>query len=242
VVLVGYQHCYLGKKLYFYLPLTMALNRIMKIAIFGSTGLVGNVLIKKAITAGYEVKTLARDPGKLENLRDRIEIIKGNVFEPLSIEATIQGTGAVLSTIGPPPGKKCDPLQYEKAMKDIVRLMDNNNIKRYIHIGGAAHAGGENEYWPFERRFLRLFLNLFGKQILVAKHLEWEVLKTSDLDWTLVRPPRIANEKVSGKISVNERKLDSLKVSVEDLADFILEQITSKEWIRKAPLISSLKK
>jgi putative NADH-flavin reductase len=214
----------------------------MKIAILGSTGFVGKVLINKAVVAGYQVKTLARYPERLEYIKDKVEIIKGNVFEPLSIDATIEDTEAVISTIGPPPDKKCDPSLYENAMKDIVRSMDKYGVKRYIHIGGAGHAGGEDEKWTLNRRFLRLFLNLFGKQILVAKHMEWEVLKTSDLDWTLVRPPRIANEVASGNISANEKKLESLKVSVGDLTDFILEQITSKEWIRKAPLVSSGKK
>jgi putative NADH-flavin reductase len=215
----------------------------MKITIFGSTGFVGKVLIKKAIVAGYQVKTLARNPEKLEEIKDNIEIIKGSVFESSSVEAAIVGSEAVISTIGPPQtGKSFDPYQYEKAMKEIVRIMDLKGIKRYIHIGGAAHQGGENEIWNFNRKFLRLFLNLLGKQILVAKHLEWEVLKTSDLDWTLVRPPRIANEPASGNISVDEKNLKNLKVSVGDLTDFILQQISSKEWIRKAPLISSGKK
>ena len=214
----------------------------MKIAILGSTGFVGKVLIHKAVVAGYQVKTLARYPEKLEDIKDKVEITKGSVFEPLSIDATIEDTEAVISTIGPPTDKKCDPSLYENAMKDIVRSMDKHGVKRYIHIGGAGHAGGEDEKWTLNRRFLRLFLNLFGKQILVAKHREWEVLKTSDLDWTLVRPPRIANEVASGNISANEKKLESLKVSVGDLTDFILEQITSKEWIRKAPLLSSGKK
>ena len=213
----------------------------MKIAILGSTGFVGKILINKAIAARYEIKTLARNPEKLQALRDKVTIIKGSVFEQLSVEEKINGTEAVISTIGPPAGKKCDPLQYETAMKNIVSIMDKNGIKRYIHIGGAAHAGGEKENWPFNRRFLRFFLNLVSKQILEAKYLEWEALKASDLDWTLVRPPRIVNEKASGKISVNEQKLYSLKISVEDLADFILQQITSNEWIRKAPLVSSRK-
>jgi len=214
----------------------------MKIAIFGSTGFVGKVLINKVLTAGYQVRTLARYPEKLEDIKDRIEIIKGSVFDPLKVEAAIEGTMVVISTIGPPPGKPCDPKLYEKAMQDIVRIMDKNGIKRYIHIGGAGHEGGENENWTFNRRFLRLFLNLFSKQILVAKHLEWEVLKKSNLDWTLVRPPRIANEPASGNISADEKMLNNLKISVEDLTDFILEQITSKEWIRKAPLVSSIGK
>jgi len=211
----------------------------MKITILGSTGFVGKVLIKKATDAGYQVKTLARNPEKLEEIKDKIEIIKGSVFESSSVEAAIEGAEAVLSTIGPPQRNPGDPLQYEKAMKNIVSAMDKYGIKRYIHIGGAAHQGGENEVWNFNRKFLRLFLNLVGKQILVAKHLEWEVLKKSDLDWTLVRPPRITNEEASGNILADEKRLESLKVSVGDLTDFILEQIASKDWIRKAPLVSS---
>jgi putative NADH-flavin reductase len=214
----------------------------MKIAVLGSTGFVGKVLINKALAAGYQVKTLARYPEKLEDIKDRIEIINGSVFDPLKVEAAIYDTEAVLSTIGPPPGKPCDPKVYEKAMQDIVRIMDKKGIKRYIHVGGAAHKGGENEYWNFSRRFLRFFLNLFSKQILVAKHLEWEVLKKSNLDWTLVRPPRIVNEAASGNISADEKMLKSLEISVGDLTDFILEQITSQEWIKKAPLISALRK
>jgi putative NADH-flavin reductase len=214
----------------------------MKVAILGSTGVVGKILIHKAVADGYQVKTLARNPEKLEDISDKIEIIQGSVFDPSAVEATIDGTEAVLSTIGPPQRNPGNPELYEKAMKDIVRIMDNHGIKRYIHIGGAAHQGGENEVWNFNRKFLRLFLNLFGKQILVAKHLEWEVLKSSDLDWTLIRPPRIANEAASGSISIDEKNLKNLKVSVEELTDFILQQISSKEWIRKAPLISSGKK
>ncbi len=211
----------------------------MKLAILGSTGFVGKVLIKKAIAAGYEVKTLARNPGKLEEYKNKIEIITGNVFESLSVETAIEGAEVVLSTIGPPQRNPGDPEQYEKAMKNIVSAMNKYGIKRYIHIGGAAHQGGENEVWNFNRKFLRLFLNFVGKQILVAKYLEWEVLKKSDLDWTLVRPPRITKEKASGNISADEKRLGSLEISVGDLTDFILEQITSKEWIRKAPLVSS---
>jgi putative NADH-flavin reductase len=214
----------------------------MKITILGSTGFVGKVLIKKAVAAGYQVKTLARNPEKLEDIGVKIEIIQGSVFDPSAVESTIEGAETVLSTIGPPQRNPGNPELYEKAMKDIVRIMDKHGIKRYIHIGGAAHIGGENEVWSFGRKVLRLFLNLFAKPILIAKHLEWEVLKSSDLDWTLIRPPRITNEAASGNIFVDEKNLRNLKVSVEDLTDFILKQISSKEWIRKAPLISSEKK
>jgi nucleoside-diphosphate-sugar epimerase len=211
----------------------------MKIAILGSTGFVGKVLIHKAVASGYQVKTLARNPEKLADIKDKVEIIEGSVFDPSALEATIEGAEAVLSTIGPPQRNPGNPELYEKAMKDIVRIMDKDGIKRYIHIGGAVHAGGENESWPLNRRFLRLFLRLFGKPILIAKNLEWEVLKTSDLDWTLVRPPQIVKGKATGKLSADEKNLAGMQADVDDLTDFMLEQIVTKNWIRKAPLVSS---
>lgn len=213
----------------------------MKIAILGSTGFVGKVLIHKAVASGYQVKTLARNPEKLDDIRDKVEIIQGSVFEPSSVEATISGTEAVISTIGPPPRNPGDPLIYEKAMKEIVSIMNNHGIKRYIHIGGALHAGGVNENWTINRRLLRFFLNLLSKPILVAKHLEWEVLKSSELDWTLVRPPRIVRGKPKGNLSADEKNLAGMEADVDDLTDFILHQITSREWIRKAPLVASVK-
>jgi hypothetical protein len=60
-------------------------------------------------------------------------------------------------------------------------------------------------------------------------------------DWTLIRPPRIKPGKSNGKIIADEKNLIKKEVYVEDLVDFIILQIDSKDWIKKAPLISSLK-
>ena len=212
----------------------------MKIAILGSTGFVGRILLIKAINSGYQVKTLARNPEKLESIKERVEIIKGSIFEPLMVEKTIEGSEAVLSTVGPPPGKKCDPGLYQKAMMDLVSIMENNGVNRYIHIGGAVHRGGSDEIWSIKRKSLRIFLNLVSKQILIAKQLEWEVLKSSNLEWTLIRPPRISKGNASGEIFADEKKLRTLSINVDDLTDFMLTQISSHVWVRKAPLVSDI--
>lgn len=48
---------------------------------------------------------------------------------------------------------------------------------------------------------------------------------------TLVRTP--------GKLVADEKNLASLQVWVEDLADFVLEQLTSERWIRRAPYVAA---
>lgn len=185
-----------------------------KIAIFGSTGFLGKVLLEKALDAGYQVRTLVRNPEKLSEFKDQVELIQGNVFQANDIEETFLGAEAVLSTVGPPQRNPGDPAQYEQAMKDLVAALEKQDIKRLIHVGGSVHAGGENENWTVGRRLLRSMLRL-------------------------VRPPHIAKGKAFGKVSANEKNLSRTNVNVEDLADFKLAQIDSKDWIRKAPLVAT---
>jgi putative NADH-flavin reductase len=213
----------------------------MKIAIFGSTGFLGKVLLEMALDKGYQVKTLVRNPDKLGEFRDRVEFIHGNILNVNDIKMTVSGTEVVISTVGPPNRNPGNPDIYKKSMENIVDILEKENIRRFIHVGGAAHLGGENENWTIGRRVLKQILNISGKQILVAKQLEWEVLKKSKLEWTLVRPPAILKGKSkSGNLLVDEKNLGSLKVNVKDLSNFMLEQITSDLWIKKAPLVSSI--
>ena len=211
----------------------------MKISILGSTGFVGRVLVEKALDQGYEIKTLVRSPNKLGELNNRLDVIEGDYFNADDLEKTVKGTKVVLSTVGPPMKNPKYPEKYEQSMQHLVAAMEGQSITRLIHTGGAVHSGGEDEHWTIGRRLLKLFLVLFWKPGLDAKRLEWEVLKKSNLDWTLVRPPRIIEGKSSTKLQADEKNLASVQVNVENLVEFMLEQLTSTQWIKKAPLAAN---
>ncbi len=211
----------------------------MRVAILGSTGFLGKVLLRKAIEHGYEIRTLVRNPEKLGEFTSRVEFVVGSIFEPENVNEAIVGTQAVISTVGPSQKNPGSPQDYKKAMEQLVAAMKRHGIRRLIHVGGAVHDGGEGERWTVRRRLLRLALDFLYKPGLEAKRLEWEVLKGSDLDWTLVRPPRIAPKRPPGELVADERSLPSLQVWVEDLAGFILEQLESTTWVRRAPLVAA---
>jgi putative NADH-flavin reductase len=211
----------------------------MKIAILGSTGFVGRVLLEKALEKGHQVKTLVRDPEKLGVYKERVEYVTGSVSQSDKLEKTIIGADVVLSTLPPIENGK-DPDKSVKVMEDLVAILERNAIKRFIHLGGAVHGGGANENWTLGRRFLKMYLNIVCKPVLIAKQLEWEVLRRSNLDWTLVRPPRITKEKPIGHLAADEKNLSSVQVNVEDLVDFLLTQIDSQKWIDKAPLVATV--
>jgi putative NADH-flavin reductase len=211
----------------------------MKIAILGSTGFVGKVLLEKALAKGYQVKTLVRDPEKLGDYKERVEYVSGDASQSDKLEKTIAGADVVVSTLPPIENGK-NPDKSAKVMEDLVAILERNAIKRFIHLGGAVHGGGANENWTLGRRILKMYLNIVCKPVLIAKQLEWEVLRRSNLDWTLVRPPRIMKEKPIGYLAADEKNLASVQVNVEDLVDFLLTQVDSQKWIEKAPLVATV--
>jgi putative NADH-flavin reductase len=212
----------------------------MKITILGATGFLGQHLVKLALARGYQVRVLVRNPSKLGPLEDRVEVVQGDLFDEERLEAAVRGAEAVISAVGPPRHGAVDPARYERGMQSIVAVLGRQSIRRYIHTGGAVHPGGRDEIWTFGRRLLRLFLNLVARPTLLAKFREWEVLKASELDWTLVRPPRIREGGGPGRIVAHDRHLARTQVNVTALADFMLDQVTESSWVRRAPLVASV--
>jgi len=177
----------------------------MKIAILGSTGFVGKVLLEKALANGYQVITLVRDPEKLGDYKERVEYVSGDASQSDKLEKTVVGADVVVSTL-PPIDNGKEPEKSAKVMEELVAILEKYSIKRFIHLVGAVHGGGTNENWTLGRRLLKMYLNIVCKPVLIAKQLEREVLRRSNLDWTLVRPPRITKEKPIGQLAADEKK------------------------------------
>jgi uncharacterized protein YbjT (DUF2867 family) len=56
----------------------------MQITILGSTGQVGKAVVIEALKSGYEVKVLVRNPDKLGDLKEKVEIVEGNLLDAIS--------------------------------------------------------------------------------------------------------------------------------------------------------------
>jgi nucleoside-diphosphate-sugar epimerase len=69
----------------------------MKILITGATGKVGSRLARRLVWQGHHVKALVRDPARSAALLgDRMEIVAGDLLEPDSLAAAVQGVAAVV--------------------------------------------------------------------------------------------------------------------------------------------------
>ena len=199
----------------------------------------GKTLLEKALQRGYEAKAFVRNPDKLGDLKEDVRVVQGSIFDPDKMSEAIQDADAVITAVGAPIKNAEAPERYRDAMADLVSAMKSNHVKRIIAVGGAG-TRYEKERMGFKRSMLSIIVSLAGKHIVRAKRLEYAVLKNSGLDWTVVRPPQIAD--ADGELIADQTHLKGFKVDTGQLADFMLDNIEKETWINKLPLVATIKK
>jgi putative NADH-flavin reductase len=210
----------------------------MQITILGSTGQVGKAVVIAALKLGYEIRVLVRDPDKLGELKGKVQIVKGDLSDELSVEKAFEGSKAVINVSG--AVKEPGQLQkFQKIGKILADKMKVQGITRLINISLAV-ISLPLEKLDFKRKLLRIPVSLFFKQKkLIQEAVMKIILNEKEIAWTFVRPAFFSNEAGTGKVLADDKKMPGTTIMLEDLGRFMAEQITSTEWIRKAPLVAS---
>ena len=77
----------------------------MKLIVFGANGPTGRILTRRALEEGHEVVAFTRSPDSFPVEHTGLEVVAGDVHDRTAVEAAIDGTDAVLCTLGVPFAK-----------------------------------------------------------------------------------------------------------------------------------------
>ena len=216
----------------------------MNIAIFGASGGTGTLLTQRCLAAGYDVNALLRTPEKFP-LRDRVRVIQGSAFDIDSVRKTIEGADVVLSALGAKSLRKEDVL--ERAVPQIIAAMQEplsagKPVRRIIVLGAAGALPNSLDKQPAWRRWIvqNIIYKMILKWPLASQISQWNNLSRSNLDWTMVMPPMLTNGPARGSYRVDGEALppNGSRISRADVADFMMQQIGSAQWIRRGVYIS----
>jgi putative NADH-flavin reductase len=212
----------------------------MKIAIFGASGATGKLLTDRSLDAGHQVTALLRTPEKFPQ-RDRVHVVQGSAFDPVSVRETIEGADAVFSALG-----ARSPLRNEnvlpRAVPLIVDAMRQTGVRRIIVLGSAGALSTALDKQSAYRRWIAE--NIINRTLLkwpVAEQIsQYATLSRSDLHWTMVMPPMLTNGVGHGTYRIDGEALprNGSRISREDVADFMMQQLTSPQWVRKGVYLS----
>ena len=202
----------------------------MKLVVLGATGGTGLEIVRQAIERGHSVTALVRSPERLKPFRDRIIVKQGDLLNPAELEPVIQGQDAILSAFGPRvPVSKADANLLQRFAVAVTSAMVHAGISRVV-VESVAFLFRDSLVPP---AYLlgRLF---FPRTVADASAME-RVFGESELDWTMVRPPRLTDKPYAGKYRVREVHLPrfGFTISRADVADFMLKVVENRSAIRK---------
>jgi hypothetical protein len=206
----------------------------MRLTIFGASSATGRLLVEKALAAGHEVTAFVRNEQKLGISSPKFKVLGGDALNAVHVEAAINGSDAVLSTLGP-KGKPA--VMAAQSTQNIVDAMEKHGVKRLVLVSVAGIAVPQDNR---QKNLIDGLLKLLLKDVFLDRENQIAVLNASTVEWVAVRVPRLTDEPAKGSVKAFfGSPKPSFKVTRADLADFMLEQLMSDQWLRQAPILSN---
>jgi putative NADH-flavin reductase len=202
----------------------------VRITLFGATGRTGRRVAEYALADGHDVTAFVRDPARLAMSDARLHLAVGDVLDPVPVAAAIEGSDAVISTLG--GAGLADPGHTLSAgMRNVVAGMRVGGVARVLAVAGsgvldAAEGGLRGEAPGFPAIF----------RPINAEHMgTWRALRESGLRWTLVCCPDLVDGERTGRFRREPDRLPAggSRISVEDTAAFLVEQVASSEFLER---------
>lgn len=151
----------------------------MKVLVVGATGKTGREVVRVLVERGIAVRAMVRDAtAAREILPETVEVVTGDLYQPASLPAALDGCTALISAAGARPSADLSgPMRVDFwGTRDLVEAAkQTGTISRFVLVSSLCVS--------------KLFhpLNLFGL-ILFWKRRGEEHLERSGLDYTIVRP------------------------------------------------------
>ncbi len=150
----------------------------MRIFLTGGTGFVGSEILRQLTDAGHLVRLLVR-PGSEGALaiRQGVEIRRGDVTDPASLDGALSGCQAVIHLVGIIRENPAREITFQRLHVDGTRHMlaaaEAQGVRRFLHM--SANGTRANAETPYHR----------------TKWQAEEAVRASTLEWTIFRPSLI---------------------------------------------------
>jgi putative NADH-flavin reductase len=197
----------------------------MNILVFGATGGSGKEFVQQALQKGHKITTIVRNPEKFDLQNRLLKVVKGDVMQPETIAKELAGIDVVVSALG--VHSREPTTLFSQGASNILEAMETHRIRRFMCISAQAVVISPN---------IALWQKLFTKYILqpILKHqyadtlrME-EIVRRSNLDWTIIRPPQLKDKPLTAnyRVAINSFLKSPPRISRADLAHFMVDHLT----------------
>ncbi len=196
----------------------------MNLLILGATGRTGREVTRVALARGHHVTVYVRSPNKLGPERASLRVEQGDALDTERLSAALVGQDAVVSALGLPAKLALRPSNFmAEAAAATVAAMKRAGVGRLAIVSAAVLFPQKGFFYAFFRWFLRHHAcDLSAMETVV---------RATDLDWTIARPPRlVTGDDEPLRIAQGALPDKSYKLSFRALASFLVECVEQRRY------------
>src|SRR6266568_5938839 len=164
------------------------MNRSMRVAVFGATGLTGALVVRKLVERGHSAVAVARTRKEFEGLSSPIEYRTGDMTSEAFVADAIAGCQAVVFCVGlnrktrSPWASQTSPSGLlSNITRCLLAVIGDDKSKRFIYLS----AFGVGEDYPKLSLLHRLVIRTSSLKEAYREHANDEqLLKASSANWT----------------------------------------------------------
>ncbi|MCW2943316.1 MAG: hypothetical protein JWR24_33 [Actinoallomurus sp.] len=209
----------------------------MRILLFGADWPLGRLIASTALQEGHHVTAFVRDPARPIERHDRLKIIHGDVLDAASVAAVVPGHDMVIGALG--RSKQAPAGRFHRpAVGHLAEAMKVHGVSRLIWV--SAHGVGDSR-GDSGLVFERVLRPLLWRAEYADKERQETAVRTTDLEWTIVRPARLTDGPATDRYRASEGIwLDwRSHISRADVADFVINECHKPHYLRRCPTLTA---
>jgi uncharacterized protein YbjT (DUF2867 family) len=206
----------------------------MKLVVFGANDPTGRLVTRRALAEGHIVTAVTRRPDTFAIEDPGLRVVGADALEAAAVEEVVAGQDRVISTLGVPYTREPVTI-YSRSARNILAAMGRHGLRRLVCV---TSIGVHPELPPEEKFFFRKVIGpillAMGRPLYEDARRMEEIVRATDLDWTIVRPSGLFDAATVSdyRIAVAPRRLPGMFTSRADLADVLLREAVDDRNVR----------
>jgi putative NADH-flavin reductase len=212
-----------------------------KVLIIGASRGIGLETVRAALRAGHRVRALARSAASIPIQDANLDTVSGDALDRDTVRDALQDVHVVIQTLGVNFAPKLifeGTTLFSDSTRVLVDAMKVAGVKRLIAVTGLG-AGDSRGHGGII--YDAVVFPLLLKRVYDDKDVQEWIVRSSGLDWTIVRPGLLTNRPATGRYRVLTASKDWQfgAISRSDVADFLVHQINDGTLVGTTPLLIS---
>ena len=221
------------------------MNKSMRVAVFGATGLTGSLVVRKLVERGHSAVAVARTRKEFEGLNS-IEYRTGDMTSEPFVADAITGCQAIVFCVGlnrktrsPWAPQTSPPGLLSNITRCLLAVIGNDQSKRLIYLS-AFGVGGD---YPKLSLLHRLVIRTSSLKEAYREHANDEqLLKASSANWTIVKAPGLNDSSKEVRMIDQGTSWSSFSMaSRPSLAGFLVHCVEDDSTSRRSMTIAEVK-